>query len=289
MEASELIVTPRGSVYHLDLRPEELAPIVILVGDPDRVALVSSRFDSVELKRQHREFITHTGYLSNRRISVLSTGIGTDNVDIVLNELDALVNIDLQRRQEQPQKHSLTLVRIGTSGSLQPDVAVDSVLVSAMAVGMDNLMNFYQFGNSDKERLVLNAFVQHMHVEYLHFLPYVASASDSLLQSLGYGLPRGLTLTCPGFYGPQGRSLRLPLALPQLLETASAFEHDHLRCTNFEMETAALYALSAALGHRAISFNAIVANRILRQFSDNPGKTVEQAIELVLQRLASLP
>ncbi|MCS6991221.1 MAG: nucleoside phosphorylase [Chitinophagales bacterium] len=285
MEASELILTQRGSVYHLDLRPEEISNTVILVGDPERVAWVSARLDSIELKRQHREFITHTGYLGKRRISVISTGIGTDNVDIVLQELDALVNIDLDQRQEKTNKQVLQLIRIGTSGALQADLPVDSFLVSSIAIGMDNLMSFYECRNTEAEKDLLNAFVQHTHVEYLHFLPYVASASTALIHELAGQLPQGLTLTCPGFYGPQGRRLRLPLAYPQLLQLASSFRHNHLRCTNFEMETAALYGLSAALGHQAISFNALVANRITRLFSADPQRTIVRLIELVLERL----
>lgn len=287
MQASELIVTARGSVYHLDVRPDEIGSTVILVGDPGRVALVSERLDAVMVKRQHREFITHTGRLGSRTISVISTGIGTDNVDIVLNELDALVNIDLEHRQVRSPLQSLQLIRIGTSGSLQADLPVDSLLASAMAIGMDNLMSFYHVQNSEAEKSLLNAFVRHTHVEYLHFLPYVASASSSLLDSLAVQMPKGLTLTCPGFYGPQGRRLRLELAYPQLLQMASSFHHEGLRCTNFEMETAALYGLASALGHQAVSLNAIVANRIVHQFSSNPQATVIRLIEHVLERLSA--
>lgn len=283
--SSELIVNKRGAIYHLNLRPEELAETVITVGDPDRVAEVSKHFDKVECRLQHREFITHTGYIGKRRLSVISTGIGPDNIDIVFNELDALVNIDLDSRQPRKELVSLQIVRIGTSGSLQADIPVDSFVASTHGIGMDNLLHFYQEANNQEEKQLLQAFVTqtqlHNHLSH----PYLYSAGMGLLKKFTRGYHQGITVTCPGFYGPQGRVLRLGLALPGLNDSLTRFQFGNHRITNFEMETAAIYGLGRLLGHSCLSLNAIVANRLTRTFSADGQAAVEKLIVQALDCL----
>src|SRR5687768_6636057 len=202
---SELIINPRGGVYHLDLRPEELAGTVITVGDPDRVKEVSKHFDSIEVKRQHREFITHTGYVGKKRLSVLSSGIGPDNIDIVINELDALVNIDFETRLIKPKLSSINIIRIGTSGSLQPDIPVDDFVASTHGLGIDNLLNFYRHEQNEQEKQLLHSFVTHTQIHGQIGNPYISSGAGSLIKHFVKGFHQGITVTCPGFYGPQGR------------------------------------------------------------------------------------
>src|SRR5687768_6385321 len=216
--ASELIINDRGAVYHLDLRPEEVATTVITVGDPDRVPQVSKYFDSLEVKRQHREFISHTGMLGNKRLTVLSSGIGTDNIDIVLQELDALVNIDFETRTIRPEIKHLNIIRIGTSGSLQKDIPVDSYVASSHGMGMDNLLNFYRREEKDEEKQLLHSFVTHTQMHQRISYPYITSASSSLMKHFVEDFHHGITVTCPGFYGPQGRILRLGLTNPHLID-----------------------------------------------------------------------
>ncbi|EHQ27989.1 nucleoside phosphorylase [Mucilaginibacter paludis] len=275
---SELIINNRGAIYHLDLRPEELATDIITVGDPDRVQQVSRYFDRVEYQRQHREFVTHTGYIGKKRISVVSTGIGTDNIDIVLNELDALVNINFETRSINTELKQLNLIRIGTSGSLQKTVPVDSFLVSTHGLGIDNLLNFYQNSASQAEQEILDAFTGQTQLNVKVSAPYISACHEGLLQHFQQGFHHGITVTCPGFYGPQGRVLRLALSNPEFIESLTHFSFGTHIISNFEMETAGLYGLGKLLGHRLISLNAIMANRITGEFSKNAQDTIDSLI-----------
>jgi uridine phosphorylase len=280
---SELIINSRGAVYHLDLRPEELADTIITVGDPDRVDQVSASFDRIEHRSQHREFITHTGYLGKKRISVLSTGIGTDNIDIVLNELDALVNIDFKTRNIRPGFRSLQIIRLGTAGSLQTSIPVDSFVVSTHGIGIDNLLNFYRHEENEEEKQLLHSFVTQtqFHNKLAH--PYIGSASASLIKHFVDGFLQGMTVTCPGFYGPQGRVLRLGLSNPNLIDRLTQFRFGNYIIANFEMETAGIYGLGKLLGHHCLSISAIVANRVSGQFSKNGQAAVRNLIERSLE------
>lgn len=275
---SELIINSRGAVYHLDVRPEELAEIIITVGDPDRVAEVSKHFDSVETKRHHREFVTHTGYIGRKRVSVVSTGIGTDNIDIVLNELDALANIDFESRTIKPKLTQLTIVRVGTSGALQADVPVDAFVASTHGIGVDNLLNFYRQENNEEELQLVSAFVTHTQMGSKMATPYIASAGPSVQKHFVDGFHHGITITCPGFYGPQGRVLRLGLTNPDLVDQLTNFRYGNHRITNFEMETSGIYGLGKLLGHQCLSLSAIVANRVQKEFSKDGAKSVENLI-----------
>lgn len=285
---SELIINNRGAVYHLNLTPAELANTVITVGDPSRVSEVSKHFDSIEGKYEHREFITHTGLIGNKRISVISTGIGPDNIDIVLNELDALVNIDFSTRTIQPNLTQLTIIRMGTSGSLQVDIPVDSFVVSSHGLGIDNLLNYYKQANNEKELQILQAFKDHTQIGNKGLQPYISAAATSILKEFVTGFHHGITVTCPGFYGPQGRILRLPLQFPDLINQLTSFRFGNHRISNFEMETSAIYGLGKLLNHHCISISAIVANRVQQTFSKDGGKAVENLIVKSLEILSSL-
>jgi uridine phosphorylase len=285
---SELIINSRGAVYHLNLRPEELADTIITVGDPDRVGAVSKHFDQIEHQFQHREFITHTGRIGQKRISVVSTGIGTDNIDIVLNELDALANIDLNSRTINPTLKALTIVRFGTSGSLQAEIPVDSFVASTHGLGIDNLLNFYRHDNNEEEKYILREFVTHTQLDSKTASPYIASAGTSVLKHFVDGYHQGITITSPGFYGPQGRVLRLGLSNPDLIDQFSTFRYGNHRISNFEMETSAIYGLGRLLGHHCLSLNAIVANRVKKEFSKDGGAAVEQLITKSLGILSSI-
>jgi len=288
IEASELIINNRGAVYHLNLRPEELARTVITVGDPDRVKEVSKHFDLIEHRLQHREFITHTGYIGSKRISVVSTGIGPDNIDIVMNELDALVNIDLETRTVKNELTSLTVIRVGTSGSLQADIPVDSFVASTHGLGLDNLLNYYIHTNNDEERALIQQFVSHTQMEAGFSQPYICSAAASVLKHFVDGFYQGITVTCPGFYGPQGRVLRLGLTNPNLIDRLTQFYYGNHRITNFEMETSAIYGLGKLLGHQCLSLNAIVANRINKTFSKDGNAAVENLIQKALSIIVNI-
>lgn len=285
---SELILNHRGAVYHLDVLPEELAGEIITVGDPDRVAAVSKYFDVVEIKRQHREFVTHTGRLGSKRISVVSTGIGPDNIDIVLNELDALVNIDFNTRQIRPTLRSLTIIRVGTSGSLQSDIPVDSFVASTHGLGLDNLLNYYRNEHNEQEISLLQSFVTQtqLHAQISH--PYISMASPTLLKNFVDGFHQGITVTCPGFYGPQGRVLRLGIKNPELIDRLTQFSFGPHRITNFEMETSAIYGLGKLLGHHCLSLNAIVANRIAKTFSEDSAAAIDRLIRKSLEIISTL-
>ena len=281
---TDLRLNQDGSIYHLNLLPEDIADTVITVGDPERVSEVSQYFDRIELKKGKREFITHTGYLGSKRLTVLSTGIGTDNIDIVLNELDALVNIDFKTRKLNNKLKSLDIIRIGTSGAIQEDIPMDSILVSEYGLGLDSLMQYYVHEVSSDERLLQDALRPHFH-SLEGILPYISSADHGLLKTIGKDLIKGITLTAPGFYSPQGREVRAKASFSGLLKLFRSFSFEGQRITNLEMETAGIYALSKALGHKAISINAILANRVNYKFSSNPAKTIDGAIQLVLARL----
>ena len=283
--ASELIINQRGAVYHLDLRPEEIADTIITVGDPFRVEKVSKYFDQIDHKSSHREFITHTGRIGNKKISVVSTGIGPDNIDIIMNELDALVNIDLAERIEKHEKKSLNIIRIGTSGSLQKHIGVDSYVASTHGIGLDNLLHFYSFQNNDEESEIGRAFLEQIHLNGHLSKPYVFSASGFQLAKLADNCHAGITVTCPGFYGPQGRVLRMRLSMPNLNEELTSFRFGNHKILNFEMETAAIYGLGKALGHQCISLSAIVANRIAMEFSKDADTTIDGLIRHTLERI----
>ena len=283
---SELIINNRGAVYHINCRPEEIAGTVITVGDPGRVKEVSKHFDKVEFKNEHREFIVHTGYIGNKRLSCVSTGIGPDNIDIVLNELDALVNIDFETRTIKEQLTALNIIRFGTSGSLQKEIEVDSFVASTHGLGLDNLMNFYRMENNDEEKEILQAFNTHTQLSSGNVSPYIQMASVYLLKHFTTNYHQGITVTCPGFYGPQGRVLRLGLAYPQLIDNLTTFQFGNNRITNFEMETSAIYGLGKVLGHHCLSLNAIVANRISKTFSEDSGLAVENLIKQSLNIIA---
>ena len=278
---SELIINNRGAIYHLDVRPEELATTIITVGDPDRVKEVSKHFDKIETKNKHREFVTHTGYVGKKRISCVSSGIGPDNIDIVMNELDALVNIDFSTRTIKEKITTLQIMRVGTSGSLQASIPIDSFVAGTHGLGLDNLLHYYKLQNNQEEQEILQSFLQHTNLNS-SVTPYLNSAGSSMLQHFVGGFHHGITVTSPGFYGPQGRVLRLGLANPTLVDTFSNFRFGNHILSNFEMETSAIYGLGKLLGHQCLSLNAIVANRVVKEFSKDGKAAVENLIQKVL-------
>lgn len=279
---SDLVLNPDSSVYHLGLTPEQISDTIITVGDPDRVSKITRHFEKVEHYVNKREFVTHTGYYGGKRLTVLSTGMGTDNIEIVMMELDALVNVDLHLRVAKKEHKKLNIIRLGTSGSLQFDIPVGSHLVSDYAIGLDTLMFFYNLPNTDEESLFSNALQDSGE---LPFKPYVVRGSQTLLEKIGFDMIRGNTLTSPGFYAPQGRQVRAALRLPNLVEALSRFRYQDMRLTNFEMETAGYYAMGKILGHEVLSVNAILANRISNEFSSTPEVVVDSLIEKVLERI----
>jgi len=280
---SEMILNARGAIYHLNLLPHEIGTIVFLVGDPDRVKEVSKHFDKIEHKGEYREFITHTGLIGKKKLTVLSTGIGTDNIDIAINELDALVNIDLTTREIKPSLTSLNLIRIGTSGALQPEIPVDNFIASTHGLGIDNLLNFYRLEQNDEEKQLLHSFVTSTQMHSQIGYPYIAGASGSLIKHFVKDFYQGITVTCPGFYGPQGRVLRLGISNPELINRLTQFRFGQHRITNFEMETSAIYGLSRLLGHNCLSLNAVIANRVRKEFSKDGKGAVEALITKVLE------
>ena len=286
--ASELIINDRGAIYHLNVRPEEIADTIITVGDPERVASVSKYFDRVEHKLAHREFITHTGYIGQKRISVLSTGIGPDNIDIALNEIDALANINFDTRTIHEQKKSVSIIRMGTCGSLQGEVGVNELVAGTHGLGIDNLLHFYEKENNEEEKAILAAFDEHTKISAHKIQPYIATASAGLLKHFTEGYSHGITVTCPGFYGPQGRILRLPLKMPNLVDQMTSFKYGQHRIANFEMETSAIYGLCNLLGHQCLSINVIIANRVKKEYSKDMGKAVDRMIQKSLGIIAGI-
>lgn len=279
---TDLILNPDGSVYHLGLLPEHIADRIIGVGDPDRVEQITRHFSSIEFKCNKREFITHTGMFAGKRITVISTGIGPDNVEIFFTELDALVNMDLEQRIPRPARKSLSIVRLGTSGSVKKEIGVDTHLVSDYAVGLDNLMNFYNLPADSLESKVSAELQAHTS---LSFKPYVVRGAADLREQVGHGMIAGNTVSAPGFYAPQGRQVRLDIKFPNLLNDVNSFQSGSFQLSNFEMETASYFAFARLLGHRAASVNAILANRITNEFSDNPAAVVDSLIQKVLERI----
>ena len=286
IQSSELILNPDGSVYHLNLKPENIAHDIIFVGDQNRVEKITKNFDSIEFSQQKREFKTQTGLYKGKRITVMSTGIGPDNIDIVMNELDALVNIDLETRQPKETLTSLNIIRIGTSGSLQEDIPVDSFVMSKFGLGLDNMLRSYlidEVSNIEME----DAFVKHTDWDLRKGKPYVISCSEKLEKIIESDkMHKGITATAGGFYGPQGRVLRLNIQDEELNSKMDNFEFEENRITNLEMETGAIYGLGKLLGHECLSLNAIIANRASGTFSEDPYKAVDELIEYTLDKLS---
>ena len=284
--SSELIIDKSGRIYHLDLRTDDIADTIIMVGDPGRVGLVSGFFDRIETKVTNREFITHTGFYRGKRLSVISTGIGTDNIDIVVNELDALVNINLKKREIREKHKSLTFVRIGTSGGLQENIPVDSFLLSKKAIGFDNVLRFYLGSNKISDPEFEQAFIKHTGWGAKLSIPYVVDGDENLLSRLGSeNTYEGLTISSPGFYGPQGRVLRLDLHNPEINTKIAEFEYKGERIGNYEMESSAIYGLAKMLGHKAVTICAIIANRATKTFSKDYKSTVEKLVKYTLEKI----
>lgn len=285
IKESELILNPDGSIYHIKLRPEHLAETVLLVGDPKRVSRISRHFDKIDFKIHNREFVTHTGTLNNKRLTVLATGIGTDNIDIVMNELDAVASIDFKTRSPKKKPVALDIIRLGTSGALQADIPVDSFVASTHGIGFDGLLNFYDNSSKIIDHKLTESFVEHTnwgkHLPY----PYIVKGSEKLMQQIGKELTQGMTATAPGFYAPQGRKLRLSPAYPELNSQIGSFSYHPYRIINFEMETSALYGLGKLLGHETLTVCCVIANRINKTFSKNYKAAVDRMIEFVLKKL----
>ena len=288
IQSSELILNPDGSVYHLNLKPENIAHDIIFVGDQNRVEKITQFFESIEFSTQKREFKTQTGIFKGKRITVMSTGIGPDNIDIVINELDALVNIDLKTKMPKEKLTALNIIRIGTSGSLQADIPVDSFVMSKFGLGLDNMLRSYlidEVSNIDME----DAFVKHTNWDPKKGKPYVIACSEKLEKIIESDkMHKGITATAGGFYGPQGRVLRLNIQDEDLNSKMDNFQFEGNRITNLEMETGAIYGLSALLGHNALSLNAIIANRASGTFSEDPYKAVDELIAYTLDKLAQV-
>lgn len=285
IEASELIVNADGSIFHLHLLPEQLADDVILVGDPGRVALVSKHFDNIECKVQNREFVTHTGTYKGKRITVLATGIGTDNIDIVMNELDALANIDLKKRIANDGHRTLNLLRIGTSGGLQEDIAIGTFLLTETAIGFDGLLNFYRRRDEACNLDMEEKFLKHMTWNPRLANPYFVDGSDFFLKKFGSEFRRGITISAPGFYGPQGRELRLEIQDSDINDKIRSFRYNGRSITNYEMESSAIFGLSKLLGHNAGTVCLIIANRYAKQFAKDAAPLMETMIEKTLDTI----
>ncbi len=281
---SELILNNDKSIFHLHLKKEHISNKIILVGDPGRVKVVSSFFDKIIYKIENREFLTHTGYYNNQLITAISTGIGTDNIDIVVNELDALVNIDFDTRTVKPEHKTLNFVRIGTSGALQEDIDVDSFLVSEKAIGFDGMLNFYADRNKVSNLDFEQKFKDSVNWNPLLASPYVVDASENLINTIGKDLRKGVTISAPGFYGPQGRQLRLKTADTELNNKITNFNYNNYKITNYEMESSAIFGLSKIMGHNALTICAIIANRLKKQYSKDYHPVIKDLIKLVLER-----
>ncbi len=289
IKESELILNKDGSIYHVNLLPEHLADNVILVGDPNRVPKVSSFFDKIEYKREKREMVTHTGTFNGKRFTVISTGMGPDNIDIALTELDAVANVDFEKREIKKELSSLTFVRMGTSGSFQEDIPVDSYVAAEYAIGFDNVMHSYDAPEGFFETDIEEAFISHTDWNPKMGRPYIIKTDSDLVTSLlGDNILKGFTGTAGGFYGPQGREIRLKSNDQLLNDKISSFKHNNLKITNMEMETSAIYGLSKLLGHKACSVNCIIANRTNQTFSNDPYASVKKMIELTLNKMSDL-
>lgn len=283
---SQLVFNNEGAIYHLNLFPEMLADNIILVGDPDRVAMVSQHFDTIEYKRQNRELVTHTGTYKGKRITALSTGMGTDNIDIVVNELDAVANIDFKTRTPKTEHRTLNMVRLGTCGALQPEIGVeDSYVASRYAIGLDGLVYFYKEHNEVINKEMTDAFIRDMKYPTDLPKPYIVESSKELFDRLTAGYHQGITATSPGFYGPQGRSLRLELTYPQINPDIEKFNYNGWKVCNFEMESSALFSLGKMLGHNCLTICVAIANRVTEKFSADYHPYVEKLIENTLERL----
>lgn len=286
IEPSELIINPDGSIFHLHMKPEQLAENIILVGDPGRVQMISAFFNEIESQTENREFVSATGLYGSKRITVLSTGIGTDNIDIVVNELDALVNIDLKARQVKNSLKSLNIIRIGTSGGLQNDIPVNAFLASRKAIGFDGLLNFYDQRNDISDLQFERAFKSHVAWNDLLPAPYVAEADFDLFNKIvDNEFTPGVTISAPGFYGPQGRKLRLEIVDPNINDKIESFRFEGQRITNYEMECSAIYGLSKLLGHKALTVCIIIANRISKKANENYKPIMVKLVQKVLDRI----
>lgn len=281
--ASELPLQSDGAIYHMNLHPDELADNVILVGDPGRVPMFSALLDSIEVKKQNRELVTHTGMYKGKHVSILSTGMGTDNIDIVLNELDAVANIDLKTREVKSEHRTLNLVRVGTSGAFQPDIEVGSFVASSEGLGIDGVLQFYDHGNWSDEKLV-DSFIQQVDWNERLPRPYCTPASPELLNRVGAGLKHGITVSAPGFFGPQGRQVRAKVMFPEVVNNMEKFNYQGRRITNMEMECSAIYGLSNVLGHNALTICLIIANRVTHDFLDSYHDRILELGKLVLDR-----
>lgn len=285
IKESELIINPDGSVYHLNVRPQDIANNIIFVGDQFRVEAITKYFDSIEFSTQKREFKTQTGTYKGKKISVISTGIGPDNIDIVMNELDALVNVDFETRTIKSELTHLNIVRVGTSGSLQADIPVDSILMSTHGIGTDNMLRSYAI-DGITETEIENAFIEHTNWGMTKGRPYIIEASSKLIEKFASSeMHQGITVTAGGFYGAQGRVIRIPIQDAELNSKIDSFKFNSLRATNLEMETAAIYGLSKLLSHHSLSLNAIIANRANGTFSEDPYAAVEKLIQYTLEKI----
>lgn len=287
IEASEMPLNPDGSIYHLHLQPEQLAENIILVGDPGRVPTVSKFFDSIEHKVQNRELVTHTGKKNGKSVTALSTGMGTDNIDIVINELDALVNVNLKDRTRKTEHKSLNLIRLGTSGSFQPEYGVNSFCASEYGLGLDGLLNYYKVPDSIFEKEMMQAFEAHMQMPASFARPYIVKCAQELLDKVAFDMQKGITATAPGFFAPQGRVVRVPLTFPNQNDLLTSFRFQNHKISNMEMETSALYGLGRSLGHRCLTVCVLIANRCDKSFSKDYKPYVENLIETVLNRLTA--
>lgn len=289
LKNAELVLNTDGSVYHLKLKPGDVAETIILVGDPGRAKLISTYFDEIELENQNREINTFTGTYKGKRLTVMSTGMGPDNIEIVVNELDALFNIDFETKSPKEEKQALNLIRVGTSGALQANIGVvESYVVSEYAIGLDGLAYFYEDGPNVIEKEMTHGFIGYMNWDERLPRPYAIKGSDYLLEKLGEGWYKGITLTAPGFYAPQGRELRLTVSDKSIIDRASKYEYKGYVVSNFEMETSALYSLSAMLGHEAMTVCDIIANRITDDFNPNYKESMKHLIQQMLDRLVEL-
>lgn len=287
LKDSQLIVNAEGAIYHLNLRPEQIADTIIIVGDPGRVSKISKYFDEIEYQGQNREIMTHTGRIGKMHLTVMSSGMGPDNIDIVLNELDALVNIDLKEKVKKSEHKSLNIVRLGTSGAIQADIPIDSFVMSKYGLGIDGLMNFYETANGILETEMNEALIAHTNWPNDLARPYIVKSSENLAEKIGFDMLQGITATAPGFYGPQGRKLRMGLKYPDLIQRLESFTYNNERILNFEMETSALYGLGRSLGHNVLTVCAVIANRITESYTKDHNPPIEKLIQTLLERLSS--